>query len=484
MILSLIAAVTLSLASTNDYTFTTPGTTNLSGVGMGPNPSYAIVRGEDVSFLREAYEERLQAVRGKNPTPGMNSGLPLTNDYAVTGEMDVGKPMLLAYLFPESFDPSEGGWREYRTFYRGRNNSFVTEDFDFISGGYSPVRCTTNWTFAAAYANEDLRSTYLPFVNWETRIVPPDALKTNAESSVLTLQAVTNAYHNLGLAHDIVTSPGANGDATETGYCLYGNIGGTNRIERSQSGNNVSYEYAYYEYEGTTLGYPSAYRSRTPFSYNSGYDWPWSSGTSPYASSTWTHYVDYLSRIGWKRTSANSYERMTVLAPHLSLSYSESLSPTNAGVVMAYCPVITTNNVDMCSEVKAMALIGLTHTVTETRYSAYAQADRTSSTTKECAITAVGLSVSAGQASTPSGEVVYSTDLDVKRVLDSAAELFGEPDSDVPPVMPLTSTVPSTTDSPQDNVVGYHGFERSITIDWIRFIFRFKRDFKAKIIED
>ena len=59
MIATLIAAVTLSLKSPSDYTFTTPGTTNLTGVGMGPTPSYAIVRGEDISFLREAYVIRL-----------------------------------------------------------------------------------------------------------------------------------------------------------------------------------------------------------------------------------------------------------------------------------------------------------------------------------------------------------------------------------------------------------------------------------------
>ena len=59
--LPLILAATLSLASTNDYVFTTPATTNLLGVGLGTSAAYAVPRLEDMAFLTEAYMERAYA---------------------------------------------------------------------------------------------------------------------------------------------------------------------------------------------------------------------------------------------------------------------------------------------------------------------------------------------------------------------------------------------------------------------------------------
>ena len=59
---SIVLAVALSLASTNDYVLTNPGTTNIIGVGMGEVPAYAFLRDEDISFLREAYYERYNAL--------------------------------------------------------------------------------------------------------------------------------------------------------------------------------------------------------------------------------------------------------------------------------------------------------------------------------------------------------------------------------------------------------------------------------------
>lgn len=485
MTLSIIASVTLSLVSTNDYTFTVPGTTNIIGVGMGKTPSYAIVRGEDISFLREAYEERIQAVRGKDVTFG---GMPQTNDYVVSGDMDVGNPFLLAYLLPESFNPSDGGWRQYRMIYRGKNNSFVSEDFHLISGGYTPVQCSTNWVFAL-FPGEDCRASYLPFVDWDTRILPPDDLKTNTMSSVLTLQAVTNGYHNIELMHDIVTSPSSGGEEVSAGHCLYGPISATNLIQRNYSGISATYSYTQYDYQGSTYAYVSGYASRTSYNQTmTPYNWTRTSSSTPLASSSWAFSDTYTSRIGWKRTGPQTFERKTVLEPYHSQLLSESETPVSFATVKAFCPLITTNVASLCSSVCAMAICGIRRSVTEISYSMYEQSDKTTSKSSECGITAVPVNIS------PSGEitsfgandgvVVWATDLDVKRVLDEAAQYFGEPVSTVTPIQPKTWSVPETTTSPSDNLHGYHGYVRSITLDWIRFIFRFKRDFRAKIIEE
>lgn len=62
--LSIICSVALSIASTNDYRFTSPGTTNLVGRGMGPNAEYVVPRAEDIAFLREAFAERFCLLTG------------------------------------------------------------------------------------------------------------------------------------------------------------------------------------------------------------------------------------------------------------------------------------------------------------------------------------------------------------------------------------------------------------------------------------
>jgi hypothetical protein len=55
---NLIIAVALSLSATNDYLYTTPQTTNIIGVGIGPKADYRAVRAEDNAFLRESFSER------------------------------------------------------------------------------------------------------------------------------------------------------------------------------------------------------------------------------------------------------------------------------------------------------------------------------------------------------------------------------------------------------------------------------------------
>lgn len=46
------------LASTNDYYYTTPKTTNIFGRVMGENGDYKLVRAEDLAFINEAWAER------------------------------------------------------------------------------------------------------------------------------------------------------------------------------------------------------------------------------------------------------------------------------------------------------------------------------------------------------------------------------------------------------------------------------------------
>ena len=53
-----LLAATSPLASTNDYYYTTPKTTNICGRVMGENGDYKLVRAEDLAFINEALAER------------------------------------------------------------------------------------------------------------------------------------------------------------------------------------------------------------------------------------------------------------------------------------------------------------------------------------------------------------------------------------------------------------------------------------------
>ena len=479
MIATLIAAVTLSLKSPSDYTFTTPGTTNLTGVGMGPTPSYAIVRGEDISFLREAYEERFQAVRGESPTPGLNFGLPRTNDYAVTSFRSPNNLFGLAYLFSESFNPKDAGWHEYWFLLRGENNSYVSADYDFVKGDGAPVWCTTNWTFSVI-PDEDLRRSYLPFINYSNRILPPDVLKTNAYNAVLTLMAITNAYHNLPLMHHILTAPGGthNADPYAKWVSVQLPIVSTGLVSSAYSGYNVTYDYATYDYDGRTYQYPVSIKTQKPYSGGSSYHWATSHVEPPFASATWNFSVSYQSAIGWKRESPTTFRKMSVLEP-IRWKGSSSNTPAANNPIIVCCDLITTNNVDLCHDIRALAVFGLRHKVTETQYTLYEQADRTSSVNEEFAVSAkrIGLTRNGHDAY---GRITFTSDIELKPIFDAAAELFGEPNEEVAELLPRTSSVPETSDRPESDIVGYHGYDRGITIEWMRVIFLFGRDFKAK----
>lgn len=56
--MTILLAVALSLASTNDYLFSTPFSTNVVGVGIGEDLDYRVPRSEDKMFLWEAHMER------------------------------------------------------------------------------------------------------------------------------------------------------------------------------------------------------------------------------------------------------------------------------------------------------------------------------------------------------------------------------------------------------------------------------------------
>ena len=78
------------------------------------------------------------------------------------------------------------------------------------------------------------------------------------------------------------------------------------------------------------------------------------------------------------------------------------------------------------------------------------------------------------------GRITFTSDIELKPIFDAAAELFGEPNEEVAELLPKTSSVPETSDRPESDIVGYHGYDRGITIEWMRVIFLFGRDFKAK----
>lgn len=184
MMISAIIAAALSIASTNDYLFTRsliPSNTVLVGCGVGTSGSNRLVRAEDVCFLREALAERYVAVKGPTYTNVPNMKIPLYVHGDIVADV--------ADFAPESFDRTE--W-----FYaRGSSPSFVDPSFSLVTGTFP---CTTNWTVhisGITYPDQDVRTSYLPFVSASTRRIEFDQSITNISARALGLIGpITNAY--------------------------------------------------------------------------------------------------------------------------------------------------------------------------------------------------------------------------------------------------------------------------------------------------
>lgn len=114
----LISSTLLSLASTNDYIFTTPISTNLTGktfVLDGQGASCLVPRAEDISFLREAFEERIEAIR--DTTRGLADMTVPSNIFFAAGRFND------YYTERVFFSPSFGYWDGF--LYAFQNGYFV-----------------------------------------------------------------------------------------------------------------------------------------------------------------------------------------------------------------------------------------------------------------------------------------------------------------------------------------------------------------------
>lgn len=490
-------AVRLSISATNEYAYTTPLTTNLVGIGMGETGDYMVPRYEDIAFLREAYMERMDAATFDvssyaDDPPGVirDSVLPRAPGN-VLGEYSI------AHFWPESFGPEGGhGLYDYDGPWwvkRGTNPSYVAADFAFPSS--APIaECPSNWVLRLARERyeHDLQTCYIPYVStFGTRITPP-TLRTNnlisARTPLLPL-AITNLYHNLSLAHTIVTPPK---EASSPAYLTRAFTGSSARTIRTTV-RSPSYTHTPYTNDYTRGTYISGYytsQGGPTVTQNS-------SGWVSLAESTCYVTITRVAPIGWEATGRDPddyysaiLERRVIHSPYTSEERRTVLHPTNHAPIRVYCPQITTNNINLCTNIRCHAAIGATFTLTDSRYADWDGArNPTVVTTNDYAFTCRKVNLTASSDSL-NGAVLFDTDLDLCPLVEEFKRFF-DPSTDwenrtIPAVSPNVATVPQTlagyNPGSEPSISANHTEQRTVTISWIRFIFLFDRDFNAKVL--
>lgn len=464
----------LSLKTLGDYTMTVPEAEDdqILGIGIGESDC-PCVRLEDIVFLKEAYAEREMALRAtkshyRDLWPFF---LPL-----VLADFRVLKESNMAYLFAESFD-NDRPWSEYSYLKRGENPSYVPTDFAVGGSATHAIDIGDDWTVDIPdYGPTDVRQSYLPVMTSQgTRIVPPDLVLNERLWRALQLELIHGLYHNLTLMHDIVTAPGEGvAEPYNGGYQR------ANRYWRRTS--PTGYEMTEYDlpyggkgtYRSGYLGFASDQDTTTT-------DVPSEHPTLPF----WKYEANIVMRaeIGWK-IAANGWDLGAVLSTYLDLEDNTTTTLYDFKRLHVYSPLITVDNFPLCSDISAVAVCGFEAYDTDEGRSEYNGADywHTRSTTQR-AWMSVPLALTRTD-DVYEGSVVFDSDFNFDRVLTAARTHFGYNGNWPAVVQPNTATVPSsTTSAPTDNITGEHRVTRVVSFAWIKIIFRFKRDFRAKVLD-
>lgn len=178
---NLIIAVALSLSATNDYLYTTPQTTNIIGVGIGPKADYRAVRAEDNAFLGESFSERGAGTGFIGEfNPSIYSLGPSTN------LMTAGYGSLIPDLYAPTF--LDRFWSLLWP-----DASIVPLESEFPKGKITFYPATTNADFIVFYpsTNSPLNSFTSPTnFAFKTNSIPA----TNWLSGALKIGTITNLY--------------------------------------------------------------------------------------------------------------------------------------------------------------------------------------------------------------------------------------------------------------------------------------------------
>ena len=84
-----------------------------------------------------------------------------------------------------------------------------------------------------------------------------------------------------------------------------------------------------------------------------------------------------------------------------------------------------------------------------------------------------------------SAPVVFSAAVDWDGTINSVLSHFGEPAADPSPVFPDRSSVPEHVQGGySETVVGEHYINNNVDLVWVRVLFRFDRDFHAKVLKE
>lgn len=184
MMLAVLAVVSLSLASTNDYRYVNPGTTNLLGIGMGKSGDYSIVRAEDVAFIKEAYAERLAKLGAAFDRFGPTNSMVVTEERMLR---HFATNNLAYYIFAPTFEWWANG--------RYNNDSYlVKRQVTFPSDDY----WETETNFFVNGKSTDFTNRVSAFMNFGDIALPRTEISTNiALFGALTKAKVAASYTNI-----------------------------------------------------------------------------------------------------------------------------------------------------------------------------------------------------------------------------------------------------------------------------------------------
>jgi len=260
---SILAAVTLSLVSTNDYRFTSPGTTNLCGKGMGKQASYRVPRAEDIAFLREAYAERACLLSGTtNVTQWESASLVTGGHVPSAGYFMHLWPYSVSTYSHYAFHPTLVGWSGMDAFDGGWGDqpkvtaTFVSPSFAVASGVYETG---PDYTINGHPTENDLTA----FVDANDAL-PASLLATNTVlGGVLRAHVVAGLYSNLcfnaKVIHDAYANR-ANGSLAQPLSSIY------QEMTRQNITNHIYTSYQYTDTQGRTWSaqYESGYQLSDP----------------------------------------------------------------------------------------------------------------------------------------------------------------------------------------------------------------------------
>ena len=255
-------------------------------------------------------------------------------------------------------------------------------------------------------------------------------------------------------------------------------------------GYNATYKTTPYEYNGRTYYYESGFDTVTPYDRSGGQTYPGYYSLYPLTVSKLYVTIWHALHLGWATTS---HDESTLKAkfsrPNYGpISYDRQFYKATdlPSEIRVWCDQITETNISYCSNISAVIGMGFKWSSNESRSSKFDSSDSMTTNFVRCCYVLFSPTITRIQSISADrfAPVVFSASIDFEEVFASVLSYFGEPAPDPSVVFPDESSVPEKTTNPYSTLYGRHYLNNNIDLVWSRVLFRFDRDFHAKVIKE